>query len=182
MWGGIARFRVTVSMSVLSVTGSWIRYFKIAEETYPLVERLQHSYLKPEERRARTAFYGKLIWVVDGTRRKSDIPQFSNTLKSGNTFGGKIKICRVNSKNCKLLQEWENCHTPVFFDFGGDQLWWFLDSPSKGVVYVAPFLRVELIHLHRDGEQQNIQLFDQFVSDIGKLCTDNEALLRRARR
>ena len=36
----------------------------------------QHSYLKPEERRSRNNFYNKLIWVVDGTRRKTDAKQF----------------------------------------------------------------------------------------------------------
>ncbi len=146
------------------------------------VIEFQHSFLNPEERRARTAFYGKLIWVVDGTRRKNDIPQFSKTLNMARPFGGKANIRRVPSNECRLLQEWEGSHTPVFFDFGGDQLWWLLDSPSKGVAYVAPFLRLELIHIHRAGEQKNIQSFDQFVSDIGKLCTDNEALLRRVRR
>jgi competence protein CoiA len=146
------------------------------------VIEFQHSFLKPEERRARTVFYGKLIWVVDGTRRKNDIPQFFKTLNMVRPFGGKANIRRVPSTECRLLQEWEDCHTPVFFDFGGDQLWWLLDSPSKGLVYVAPFSRVVLIHLHRDGEQQNIQLFDQFVSDIGKLCTENEVIQRRVRR
>lgn len=149
------------------------------------VIEFQHSFLKPEERRARTAFYGKLIWVVDGTRRKNDIPQFLKTLNMVRPFGGEANIRRVPSTECRLLQEWEDCHTPVFFDFGGspgNPIWWLLDGPSKGVVYVAPFPRVELIHIHRVGEQQNIQLFDQFVSDIGKLCTDNEILLRRVRR
>jgi competence CoiA-like predicted nuclease len=35
----------------------------------------QHSFIKPEERRSREAFYAKLMWVVDGTRRKRDKAQ-----------------------------------------------------------------------------------------------------------
>src|SRR6266705_700580 len=45
------------------------------------VIEFQHSHIKPEERRLRDLFYKRLIWVVDGTRRKRDAMQF---LKSWN--------------------------------------------------------------------------------------------------
>src|SRR6266852_5857817 len=43
----------------------------------------QHSYITPEERRSREAFYPKLVWVVDGTRRKRDRNQFVKAFEEG---------------------------------------------------------------------------------------------------
>jgi competence protein CoiA len=34
------------------------------------VIEFQHSTLNPDERRSREKFYQRLIWVVDGTKRK----------------------------------------------------------------------------------------------------------------
>ena len=45
------------------------------------VLEFQHSYLNPEERRAREAFYPRLVWVVDGLQRKRDKPQFQKVKK-----------------------------------------------------------------------------------------------------
>ncbi|HVY53955.1 MAG TPA: hypothetical protein VHA13_05490, partial [Gammaproteobacteria bacterium] len=36
------------------------------------VIEFQHSHLNSEERQARNDFYEKLVWVIDGTRRKKD--------------------------------------------------------------------------------------------------------------
>ena len=47
------------------------------------VIEFQHSYIKPEERRSREAFYRKLIWVVDGRRRKTGGAQFLKALNEG---------------------------------------------------------------------------------------------------
>jgi hypothetical protein len=145
------------------------------------VIEFQHSYLNPEERRSRNAFYGKLIWVVDGTRRKRDIEQFSKTLNNAMAVGRGSNVGRVNTKECVLLREWEDSHTPVFFDFGDNRLWWLLDGPSKGVAYVALLPREQFVYLHRVGEKQNVYLFDKFVSDISKLARDYESFLRTRR-
>jgi competence CoiA-like predicted nuclease len=47
------------------------------------VIEFQHSHIRPEERHSRDAFYPKLVWVVDGARRKRDLAQFSNALERG---------------------------------------------------------------------------------------------------
>ncbi len=44
------------------------------------VIEFQHSAIAREERDSRDYFYNKLIWVVDGTRRKTDIKQFENLI------------------------------------------------------------------------------------------------------
>jgi len=142
------------------------------------VIEFQHSYLKPEERRSRNAFYNKLIWVVDGTRRKRDTEQFSKTLNISTPSGGKSKIWRVHSHECKLLREWEDSHTPVFLDFGGDKLWWLLENASNGVVYIAPVPRDYFVEVHVDSEKKKARDFDEFVGDIGKLITNYESAFR----
>ena len=44
------------------------------------VVEFQHSAIASEERNSRDQFYKKLIWVVDGTRRKTDVKQFQKVL------------------------------------------------------------------------------------------------------
>ena len=43
-----------------------------------MVIEFQHSFLKAEERAARESFYRKMVWVVDGRRRKRDAAQLSS--------------------------------------------------------------------------------------------------------
>ena len=59
------------------------------------VLEIQHSYLKPEERRARNAFYPKLVWVVGGTRRKTDVPQFDKAIKESTAVLKEPLILRI---------------------------------------------------------------------------------------
>jgi competence CoiA-like predicted nuclease len=56
------------------------------------VIEFQHSYLKPEERRSRDAFYPKLVWVVNGARRKRDSEQFRKALNQGTPIGSNARI------------------------------------------------------------------------------------------
>jgi competence protein CoiA len=44
---------------------------------------IQHSPLDYKEREARNTFYKKIAWVVDGTRRKTDIDQLGHLLTCG---------------------------------------------------------------------------------------------------
>ena len=79
------------------------------------VLEFQHSYLKPDERRARDCFYQKLVWIVDGTRRSRDKSQFLNALNNGAAVGTHSSVRRVFADECGLLREWAGCRAPVFF-------------------------------------------------------------------
>ena len=46
-----------------------------------MVIEFQHSFLKTEERMSREAFYRKMVWVVDGRRRKRDAAQLSKCIR-----------------------------------------------------------------------------------------------------
>ncbi len=47
---------------------------------YGLVIEFQHSAIKPEEVKKRTIFYDQVIWIVDGTRRPTDLTQYERML------------------------------------------------------------------------------------------------------
>jgi competence protein CoiA len=84
------------------------------------VVEFQHSAIKPEERRSRNEFYNKdsnLIWVVVGTRRKTDIKQFEDELGFG-VARYKKPLFIDSWRQSRLLKEWKNSDVFVFLDFG----------------------------------------------------------------
>jgi len=92
---------------------------------------IQHSPMDDEERKARSIFYKKIVWVIDGTRRKTDIDQLSRLLASGIRLKTKLLTLAVNPGNKnRLLAEWYNNDSFVFFDFkqidrDGQRIIWF---------------------------------------------------------
>jgi len=143
------------------------------------VIEFQHSYIKPEERRSRDAFYRKLVWVVDGTRRKRDGEQFAKAWEAGAPVGGNPRVRRVRSDECGLLREWGGSPAPIFFDFGnGPTLWWLLAKRPDEPAYVAPFARIDFIEIHRGNGPEMARDFDEFVRDLSKLVADYESHLR----
>ena len=79
---------------------------------------LQHSPMDDEERKSRNNFYKKIAWVIDGTRRKTDIDQLNRLLTNGVQLRTKLTTIAVNPDNKnRLLSEWHNKDSLVFFDF-----------------------------------------------------------------
>jgi hypothetical protein len=147
------------------------------------VIEFQHSYIKPEERRSRDTFYPKLVWVVDGARRQRDRTQLLNAWEQGapvGPMGRNSPVRRVFSDECALLREWAGSNAPIFFDFGEEQvLWWLLAKSPDGRAYVALFPRAQFIEIHRSGATQVVRdSFDEFVKDLSKLVVDYESHLR----
>lgn len=139
------------------------------------VIEFQYSFLQPEERRSRNAFYQHLAWVVDGTRRKRDRAQFLAALQAGVSLRSGFPIRRVYPDECALLREWGETKAPVFFDFGdGPSLWWILAKGSSGNAYVAPFSRADFVAIHRDGATEMARDFQALVNDLGRLIADYE--------
>ncbi len=131
------------------------------------VLEFQYSYLKPEERRARNAFYPKLAWVVDGTRRKTDVPQFDKAIKESTFVIKEPTILRTPfPEECRLLREWHDSNALVFFDFQGTQdtnqpmLWFLFPKIATNEAYISPFSRQKFIEMLNGNE------FDEFVRDI----------------
>ena len=140
------------------------------------VIEFQHSYIKPEERQSRDNFYSKLVWVVDGSRRKRDGVQFLNAWKQGAPVGKLSQLRRTLPDKSVLVREWAGSRAPVFFDFGeGPSLWWLLGKGANTAVYITPFSRTDLIKYLRSGDTQGSLDFDKFVQDISGLVADYEA-------
>lgn len=115
----------------------------------------QHSYLKPEERNSRIAFYSKLVWVIDGLRRETDKIQFQKILKeSSQAPVGNVNIRQINfPEESRLLKEWLNCGVPVFFDFyelNNTTLWFLLPLKISGEAFLINFSRQEFINIHKN--------------------------------
>lgn len=140
------------------------------------VIEFQHSYIKPEERQSRDAFYEKLVWVVDATRRKRDAKQFSEALSTGTQLSAEPMLVEVRSDECALLREWTASRAPVFFDFGIEQpLTWCVAGHPDGRAYVGPVSHANFIKLHRDGAVQPAGDFDELVKNVHELVAMYES-------
>lgn len=83
-----------------------------------LVIEFQHSFLKPEERISREAFYGNMVWIVDGTRLKRDLPRFVDGRSSWRSMGLQNLFVTPYPEGA-LPSGWLQSTVPVFFDFDG---------------------------------------------------------------
>ncbi len=139
-----------------------------------VVIEFQHSYLKPEERRSRNSFYSKLVWVIDGTRRKTDKYQFQKIYEEGVSVLEEFLVKRVHfPEECRLLKEWFESNALVFFDFqeaiDSEQLdFWFLFTTTNGIVYISPFSREKFIEFNKDNnfEEEINNLFSFFNKEL----------------
>lgn len=130
------------------------------------VLEFQHSYLKPEERRVRTAFYPKLVWIIDGNRRPRLKTQFFKTLVEMNPINQEPTIRKVFLGFSALLEEWVEEITPIIFDFGEESpLWCLMPTGSDMWVHVAAISREDFIELHRNSNSHD------FAEYINKLKT-----------
>lgn len=137
------------------------------------VIEFQHSHLSPEERKARNDFYPKLIWVVNGVRRKRDSIQFFKLLKEEKPISSKPLTYPVWQDFSTIIGEWAG-NKPVFFDFGEPGtpeesfLWYLPPNQSSGFVNVIQFERTSLIkYLHGEptpGIDYNEYLIPGYIS------------------
>lgn len=125
------------------------------------VIEFQHSYLKPEERRSREAFYGSMIWVVDGLRRTRDKRSFYEAPYARHLTSSRSLTYVVPSNQCALLQDWADSRVPVYFDLGGAQesiawfgrpvLWRLSPNSPNGLALLSPVPVVNFVNALRQG-------------------------------
>jgi hypothetical protein len=146
------------------------------------VIEFQHSYIPPDERRSRDAFYRQLVWVVDGTRRKRDLKQFVTAWNDGIPTRRDSPIRRLWIDDCALLREWADSQGPIFLDFGaGQPLCWLLPGRQNGTVYAAVFPREVFIHILRTDVVQEGLTLAGLVKEFGGLIAAYERNLRLGR-
>lgn len=135
----------------------------------------QHSFLNPEERRAREAFYPKLVWVVNGLRRQRDKQQFLDAMNNGARVSDRPIMRSVLPNECALLRDWSGSSAPVFFDFGEQQrIWWLFPKCPDGKSYIAEFPRVSFVHIFLSGETD---AFERLLKDFSDLILERNRTL-----
>jgi len=132
------------------------------------VLEFQHSFLKPEERRVRNAFYEKLVWVVNGVRRARDKEQFFKLLNELNPVIINPHMRKVFLDDCVLLREWSSIHVPVLFDFGEEVLWCLLPTSQSMWGYIVAFPRGEFIEIHNKSADQT-KNFEDLLNNLNTL-------------
>lgn len=131
------------------------------------VVEFQYSAISSEERHSRNEFYKKIIWIVDGTRRKNDLKQFDQILKSSLLLNKHLNIRQIQDpEKCRLLNEWGKTKSLVFFDFrlkgqSADILWFLYPCFKTDQFLVQPYHKNHLINLLRNG-----QFFERFAKPI----------------
>lgn len=136
-----------------------------------LVIEFQHSALKPAEREAREKFYGKMVWVIDGTRLVRDLPRFleyKDTLRSTGSKG--IYTCHAPHR--LFPKNWITSSACVFFDFGDrhgepDLLWGILPYRIDGDAVIVAMPRTQFVR--RATEHAEILPARAIAENIAKL-------------
>lgn len=143
------------------------------------VLEFQHSFLNPEERRSRNAFYSKLVWVVNGARLKTDKPRFETAINEGALVinNPPIQIVRVFFPDeCRLLKEWHDSNALIFFDFQEtkdptqSQLWFLFPKIVANEAYLWPFPRQWFIETHNQNKFD--ELYENTIIPIHKELND----------
>jgi competence protein CoiA len=152
-----------------------------------VVLEFQHSFLSRDERESRERFYQKMVWIVNGRRRKRDKTQFFASLRAPLEVYPKLPIYSVSLGASALLRDWGATRVPVYFDFGTDEkgdtssfdttALWRLNSRSRdGRAYLSPVTRTEFLRVHLEG-----QPFEEMCTEaIGRAVADY--LMRQALR
>lgn len=111
------------------------------------VLEFQHSPIEADERRARDAFYPLLVWIVDGTRRKTDAGKLLEAWQAGRSYIQQApQLRRIQAPENRLLREWGRCRAPVIVDIGADQpLAWLIPCKAAGIAYLTPMARQHFI-------------------------------------
>lgn len=144
------------------------------------VIEFQHSYIKPDERRSREGFYQKLVWVVDGLRRKRDVAGFQRAWEHTRAIiGPNSPVRQIWRHEGALLRDWAGSRANVFFDFGDERmLYWLLPNADDTWAWVARIPRAEFIDTHRRIGTQGARDFDSFVEALVGLVSDFESYRR----
>jgi competence protein CoiA len=141
-----------------------------------MVIEFQHSFLKAEERAARELFYRKMVWVVNGRRRKRDAAQLSECIRPCVRGHPPFILYVANHEECALLRDWKSSPVPVYFDLGiedGAHVFWRRDPISRdGMVYLSCMSREDFLQVHRQG----LDFEEKFSEGVGVIVEE----LRRA--
>jgi competence protein CoiA len=131
------------------------------------VIEFQHSNLSEEERQSRDAFYPKIIWVVDGKRRKRDEQRLIQAWEDGISIPGTEDLKLIPRHSSALLSEWAGSVSPVFFDLGDTTtLWWKVAAFTNGSAYVLRYPRAQFIANQVTADRELANKFDEMLTEF----------------
>jgi len=145
------------------------------------VLEFQYSSIAPEERTSRNDFYKKIVWIVNGLRRKNDSSQFFNALKfvkkiEDSTFR---RVFEIISDKSALMREWSNDKSPVFFDFNEPEvLWCLLPKAAEGKLVMAEILRQRFIELHLSNSNSPNDIFGELFNFAAAATSAEDLFLK----
>lgn len=115
------------------------------------VIEFQHSHLTAGERGAREGFYERMVWVVDGRRRKRDWMQFERAIEEGSRYSERPAVWLVWIDESALLKEWAESRVYVFFDFSSTDLYCMLPGSKDGRAAIMIASKADFIESHIRG-------------------------------
>jgi hypothetical protein len=122
-----------------------------------LVVEFQHSQISREERDSRESFYEHMIWIVDGTRRKTDLEKFN----AGTKYFKRTpmpNVFFVPYPEKVLSKDWLGSKEIVILDFNGEsinpvqQLFMFWTPKGKPKMQCMILLKSDLVGWINSGE------------------------------
>jgi competence protein CoiA len=138
-----------------------------------MVLEFQYSHLHRDEREQRENFYPKMVWIVNGRRRKQDRARFFAALGAAKIVNHEPRIVSVPSNKGALLRDWKASRVPVYFDFGDVNepddkplfdariLWRLTPCGPNGTAYLSPVQKTEFLRVHLEGLP-----FDEMCSEF----------------
>lgn len=117
------------------------------------VVEFQHSHIKPEEQRSRERFYKKMVWVLNGSRRKTDSKRFTKGFEDFRRTDQK-GIFIVPFPDEAFHNAWTNSSVPVFFDFEeyAGAVWGLLPGRKNGYAISLRVSKSQFIEFARSGK------------------------------
>lgn len=122
-----------------------------------LVVEFQHSHISKEERDSRETFYEHMIWIVDGTRRKTDLDRFN----AGTKYFKRTQMPNVffvPYPEEVLSKEWLGSKEIVILDFNGEsinpsqQLFMFWRPKGKPQMQCMSLFKSDLLEWIKSGD------------------------------
>lgn len=145
-----------------------------------LVIEVQHSAISPDEKDAREAYYKQMVWVVDATRLKRDLPRLANGEQLHLTHMGRGYFLTRAPEEC-FPDAWLNRKVPVLFDYQAlagfhegkpaenSRLWCLFPGRARGHAVAAIVSRKQFAEITR----QRAELFP--VKQIMQTVTEGLA-------
>lgn len=134
------------------------------------VLEFQHSNISANERASRESFYERMVWLVNGTRLKRDLPAFQSSVRSASVINDAPLRLLMRDRESPIVERWAGSRCPVFVDFGDaqfdfpvipdDQMLWRLQYYEKiNKVLATPVSRSSFVdHFRNDGRLRGYQL------------------------